>query len=64
MCKDRLVAVKKMHSHTASDRTYSEVFAKEALLLSRVQHTQVVKLFRVCENPIALMMEFLCLQLI
>ena len=55
--KNKIVAVKKLHSNLPQNVT--NIFTKEALLLGRISSKNVVKILGVCENPISIMMEHL-----
>jgi serine/threonine-protein kinase len=56
---ERLVAIKIMHPHTASEPEFVAMFLDEARLAARVRHPNVVATIDLVEDPLFLVMEFI-----
>ena len=52
--KEKVVFVKKVKSQSSYVR---DIFAKEALLMSKIRHENIVSLIAVSEDPVSIMME-------
>ena len=53
--KEKEVFVKKIKSQSSYVR---DIFAKEALLMSKIRHENIVSLIAVSEDPVSIMMEY------
>ena len=53
--KEKVVFVKKVKSQSSYVR---DIFAKEALLMSKIRHENIVSLIAVSEDPVSIMMEY------
>ena len=53
--KEKKVFVKKVKSQSSYVR---DIFAKEALLMSKIRHENIVLLIPVCEDPVSIIMEY------
>ena len=53
--KEKEVFVKKVKSQSSYVR---DIFAKEALLMSKIRHENIVSLITVSEHPVSIMMEY------
>ncbi len=56
---ERLVAIKSMHPHIATDPDFVAMFLDEARLAARVRHPNVVATIDVQEDPLFLVMEYI-----
>ncbi len=56
---ERLVAIKAMHSHIASEPDFVAMFLDEARLAARIRHPNVVATIDVQEAPLFLVMEYI-----
>ena len=47
-----------------SDNPYvSDIFRKEALVLSQIKHENIIQLLGVCDDPVSIMTEYCCFSL-
>ncbi len=56
---ERLVAIKVMHAHIASEPEFVAMFLDEARLAARIRHPNVVATIDVQEDPLFLVMEYI-----
>jgi eukaryotic-like serine/threonine-protein kinase len=56
---ERLVAIKAMHQHIASEPEFVAMFLDEARLAARIRHPNVVATIDVQEDPLFLVMEYI-----